>query len=77
MSRTFQDENFLVWEAYPSAAKFGFSQDPFLVFQCITDRGLRPRSLQVTGDAADAERLVVRASPAELLALLRQSKTVG
>ena len=46
MSRTFQDENFLVWEVYPSGAKFGASEDPFLVFHCITDRGLRPRSVQ-------------------------------
>lgn len=77
MSRTFQDENFLVWEVYPSGAKYGFSEDPFLVFHCITDRGLRPRKLQVTGDEADAERLVVKASPAELLDLLGKSRTLS
>ena len=77
MSRTFQDENFLVWEVYPSGARYGFSEDPFLVFHCITDRGLRPRKLQVTGDEADAERLVTRASPAELLELFSQSSTLS
>lgn len=77
MSRTFQDENFLVWEVYPSGATYGYSENPFLVFHCITDRGLRPRKLRVTGDAADAERLIVRASPTELLELLNQSTTVS
>jgi hypothetical protein len=77
MSRTFQDENFLVWEVYPSGAKFGASEDPFLVFHCITDRGLRPRKLQVTGDEADAERLVGKASPTELLALLGRAVTLS
>lgn len=77
MSRTFQDENFLVWEVYPSGAKFGASTDPFLVFHCITDRGLRPRKLQVTGDSADAERLVGKASAGELLDLLSRSTTVA
>ena len=77
MSRTFQDENFLVWEVYPSGSRFGASEDPYLVFHCITDRGLRPRSLQVTGDAADAERFVITASPEELLDLLGSARTVS
>lgn len=77
MARTFQDENFLVWEVYPSGAKYGASKDPFLVFHCITDRGLRPRKLQVSGDEADAERLISRATPQELLDLLGKAVTLS
>ena len=76
MSRTFQDENFLVWEVYPSASDFGFSDGPNLVFHCITDRALRPRALPLTGDGATAERLVVGATSMELLDLLKQSREV-
>jgi hypothetical protein len=77
MSRTFQDDSFLVWEVYPSASNFGFSEQPNIVFHCLTDRALRPRALPVTGDEAGAERLVVTASPTELLGLLKQSREVS
>jgi hypothetical protein len=74
MSRTFQDENFLVWEVYPSGSNFGFSDRPNVIFHCLTDRGLRARALRVTGDEADAERLVVTASAGELLELLKRAE---
>jgi hypothetical protein len=77
MSRTFQDQNFLVWEAYPSGSRFGFSQRPNIVFHCLTDRGLRPRFTVFAGDAADAERMIVAASPEELLRLLGSAREVS
>ena len=76
MSRKFQDENFLVWEVYPSASRHGFSENPHLIFNCLTDRFLRPRALQHGDDEADAERLIRKASPGELIELLRQSTEV-
>ena len=77
MSRTFQDENFLVWEVYPSGSRFGLSQRPELVFHCLTDRQLAPRFLEHGEHEAAAERTIVEASPADLLALLRQSRETG
>jgi hypothetical protein len=77
MSRKFQDENFLVWEVYPSASRFGFSHNPHLVFNCLTDRLLRPRSLLHEGDEADAERVIVDASRDQLMALLRRSTEIS
>lgn len=73
MSRQIQDQNFLVWEVFPSGGEFGFSSDPFVIFHCLTQRDLRPRRVELPGDEADAERLVNASSDAELLALLQRS----
>lgn len=76
MSRKFQDENFLVWEAYPSAGRFGFSEHPFVIFHCLTDRKIRPRSLRLGHDNAEAERAVVQASPRQLTEWLASSEEI-
>jgi hypothetical protein len=77
VSRKFQDENFLVWEAYPSASRFGFSDQPNIVFNCLTDRFVRARFVPFEGDEADAERAIVGATPAELLELLHRSREMS
>lgn len=73
MSRTFQDEDFRVWEVYPSGNRFGYSENPAVIFHCLTDRSLRPRYVAFDGDAADAERAVGQASVDRLIALLGQA----
>jgi hypothetical protein len=74
MARTIQDENFLTWEVYPSGGHHGYSERPYLVFNCLTDRFQRPRLIELDGDASDAQTLTVRASEPELLDLLRQAR---
>jgi hypothetical protein len=69
MSRTFQDRNFLVWDAFASAGRQGFSDDPYIVFQCKTIPEMRPRQIRAPGDEADAEAMLVNASDEEVLAL--------
>jgi hypothetical protein len=76
MSRKFQDESFLVWEAYPSAGRFGFSKNPYLIFNCLSDRQLRPRMVEQAGDEAEAERVIVNATPQQLIELLLKSHEV-
>jgi len=73
MSRQIQDQNFLVWEVFPSGGHLGFSQDPYIIFNCLTRPDLRPRRHALHGDEASAERLVRQASDADLLALLQKS----
>jgi hypothetical protein len=73
MPRTFQDRNFLVWEVYPSGGKHGFSDNPHIVFNCLTQKQLRPRYADLGTDSADAQRRVVEASDAALLQMLEQS----
>ena len=71
--RTFQDRNFLVWEVYPSGGAHGFSDNPHVVFNCLTQKQLRPRFADLGTDEADAQRRVVEASDAELLTMLEGS----
>jgi hypothetical protein len=76
MSRTFQDRNFLIWEVYPSGGKHGYSENPHLIFHCLTDRDLRPRYAQLGEDEAAAERRVRLASHDELLDLLDNAREI-
>jgi hypothetical protein len=76
MSKTFVDPNLLVWEAYPSGGPHGFSENPFIVFNCLSNRMMRPRVLEQTGDEADAERVIVRASQADLAGLFKRSREI-
>jgi hypothetical protein len=71
--RTFQDRNFLVWEVYPSGGAHGFSDNPHIVFNCLTQKQLRPRFTDLGTDEADAQRRVVEASDDELLTMLEGS----
>ena len=77
MSKTFTDDNLLVWEAYPSGGDFGFSEKPYIVFNCLTNRLLRPRVVQQDGDEADAERVISTASQKDLLELFKRSREIG
>jgi hypothetical protein len=74
MSRTFQDSNFLTWDAFASTGKQGFTNDPHLVFQCTTRPESRPRWLKVTGDEATAQAMLLNASNEEVLAWFAQSE---
>jgi hypothetical protein len=74
--RTFLDDNMLTWEAYPSGGPHG-SEQPFIVFNCLSNRMLRPRCVQTDGDEADAERMVLEASNEKLQEMLRRAGEVS
>ena len=76
MSRTIQDADFLEWEVFASAAESGFSDRAQVVFNCLSNRWLRPRAVELEGDVADAERLVVEGSPVELLEMLQRAEPI-
>ena len=61
-----------VWEAYPS--DWGVKDEPHIVFNCLSNRMLRPRAIDLNGDEAAAEHTVQRASETELLAMLDRSR---
>jgi hypothetical protein len=77
VARTFLDQQLMTWEVYPSAGAYGFSLNPHLVFNCLSNRGARPRFFDVEGDEASAQKLVYDASDAELLAFLDSSRVVS
>jgi hypothetical protein len=72
--RTFQDRNFLVWDAFASTGKQGFADDPHIVFQCTTLPESRPRWTKVAGDEATAQAMLVDASNEDVLALFERSE---
>lgn len=77
MSRTFLDENMLTWEAYPTGGPYGFTDSPFIVFNCLSNRMLRPRYVSTVGDEADAERTISIASNEQLRAMFDRSEEVS
>jgi hypothetical protein len=77
MSRSFQDDNFLVWEAFASGGEHGFSENAHIIFYCRTDRALRPRVAKIGHDNnAAAERFLSSAKPPELLEILRTAPEI-
>jgi hypothetical protein len=76
MSRTFQDEDLVEWEAFASTGKHGFPDGPLIVFNCMTDRTVRPRVVRMAGDETDAQRKLEIASEKDLLDLLNRAEAL-
>lgn len=74
MSRTFTDDDLMVWEAFPSGGRFGMAGGPKIIFHCVSNPDSRPRYVQGTGDEADAESLVNEAPDDKLRTMLRESR---
>jgi hypothetical protein len=77
MARIIHDRNLLTWEVYPTGGPHGESDQPHIVFNCLSNRMLRPRYVSMDGDEADAERRISLASNEELLAMFERSREVS
>jgi hypothetical protein len=75
--RTFQDRKFLVWEVYPSGGRQGYSDEPHIIFHCLTQREIRSRFLAVGSDEASAETAITGATPAQLLDMLDRATEIA
>jgi hypothetical protein len=76
MSRTIQDHNFLVWEVYPSGGAHGFSDNPDVIFHCLTHHDLPPRSIAIGADEMEAQRRIHDMDDAALLVLLAKAREI-
>lgn len=74
MTRTIQDQDLLLWEAYASTGDFGFPEHSKIVFHCLTDPALRARILARDGDKSDVEHELATLSSEELTALLSKTE---
>jgi hypothetical protein len=72
-TRTFQDRDFLVWEVYPSGGRPGFSENPQLIFNCLTQPGLRPRVADLAVPEGDASARFASLSSTQLIELLERA----
>lgn len=70
MTRTIQDQELQLWEAYASAAASGSRERARIVFQCLTDTSRRARELARDEDKAAVEKEVATLPAADLLGLL-------
>lgn len=77
MSRRFQDGNFLQWEAFASTGPFGYPERPHIVFNCLTDKTMRPRYVERPGEEPELERWVENASEQDLRELLDTARALS
>ena len=66
MSRTIQDPDFHLWEAYASAGDSGFPARAHIVFHCLTDMGRKARVAEREGSKAEVEKEIATFSAARL-----------
>ena len=55
----------------------GYLERPQVVFNCLSNRMLRPRYVLMKGDEADAERRIALAANEELLAMFERSEEIA
>lgn len=76
MTRTFQDHDLQLWEAYANSGEFGSAERAHLIFQCLTDPGRRARALHLDAPRSAVEQRLVDAEPDGLAELLGQADEV-
>lgn len=75
-TRTFQDEDMLVWEVFSTAGPHGYPDDPHVIFHCLTDRSRRSRRVRLEGDEADAQRRIAEAEAADLRRMFQSAEEI-
>lgn len=80
MTRTFQDNELLLWEAYAAAPRLGRDQEgrrgARIMFHCLTDRTRRARVLKQEDDRAEVENRIADAEESELVELLEAAEAL-
>lgn len=80
MTRTFQDNELLLWEAYATAPRLGRDQDERrfarILFHCLTDRTRRARVLEQEDDRTEIESRIADAEESQLIKLLEAARSL-
>ena len=76
-TRTFQDHDLLAWEVYATGGDHGFSDDPHVVFNCLTQPKVRSRVAELGEDESDAQRILAEASDEVLLDMLQRAREIA
>lgn len=74
MTRTFQDDALLLWEAYAAAPRSGEDRGARIMFHCLTDRARRARVLERDEDRTAIEERITSADEAELNEMLESAE---
>ncbi len=70
MTRTFQDGDLLLWEAYTAAPRSGEDRGARIVFHCLTDQTRRARVLERDESRTQVEKRLGEIPGSELVELL-------
>jgi hypothetical protein len=74
MTRTIQDRDLQLWEAYASAGGTGTPERSRIVFQCLSDPGRRARALLRDAANGEVEREIATLPEAALVDLLADAE---
>ncbi|MFO7893980.1 MAG: hypothetical protein R6U63_09605 [Longimicrobiales bacterium] len=74
MTRTFQDDALLLWEAYAAAPRSGEDRGARIMFHCLTDRARRARVLERDEDRTAIEERITFADETELNEMLESAE---
>lgn len=77
MTRTIQDQDLLLWEAYASTGDYGYPEQSRIIFHCLTNPALRARIIERSGDKSDVEQELATLPADELLDLLAETEELG
>lgn len=77
MTRTIQDQDLLLWEAYATVGDFGYPDRSHMVFHCLTDPARRARMVEREGDKSDVEHELATLSDHDLLELLGKTEELS
>ncbi len=77
MARTFQDQNFLIWEAFPSTGPFGYPDAAYIVFNCLSNKTIRPRYIELKAAEPAAQKELQTIGDAALLKLFETARPLG
>lgn len=70
MSRTIQDPELQLWEAYASAGDAGFPLHSRMIFHCLSDMERKARVARRDGSKAEVEKEIATFSASRLAEIL-------
>ncbi|MEJ2216467.1 MAG: hypothetical protein P8099_07610 [Gemmatimonadota bacterium] len=76
MSRSFQDPDLLIWEAYATTGAFGASDHAHIIFHCVSDPSRRARYVEQDASLAAAQKRLAKLSTEELRSLLDEAQSL-
>jgi hypothetical protein len=74
MTRTIQDQDLHIWEAYASSGDSGSPRNSKMVFHCLSDRTRKARFVEREGAKAGVEKDIATLSDGDLAEILEGAR---
>lgn len=76
MTRTFQDQDLQLWEAYANPGEQGSAERAHLLFHCLSDPSRRARVLRLDSPRSAVEQELVDAEEGRLAEFLGRAEEI-